>query len=318
MRANALGRGLLVAAFAASLSIAGCARGTPSVQTTGPATSPSASSTATTSATTPSSPAPTSNADSPGPHPGYDQATFSTPTTIDNPWMPLVPGTQMVLEGDTVEEGKSVHHRVVHIVTDLHKTIDGVTNVVVLERDFSGGALEENEIAFFAQADDGSVWHFGQYPEVYDGDTIEETPAWIHGIAGARAGVSMEAHPKRGEPSHSQGWGPAVAWTDRARVHAVGKSRCVAAGCYRDLLVVDEFSLDEPGAHQLKSYAKGVGLVHVGWAGTDPTMETLELVSVTRLSATQLADARKAVLAAEKRSNSLSPEVMGRTAPLRR
>ena len=317
MRANILGRGLLAAVFATSLSIAGCTRATPNVTTTRVAASPSASSATTTSTTAPSS-APTQKAESPGPHPGYDQAVFSAPTRIDNPWLPLVPGTQLVFEGTTVEGGTSVHHRVVHIVTDLYKTIDGVTNVVVWERDFSGGALEENEIAFFAQADDGSVWHFGQYPEVYDGDTIEETPAWIHGIEGARAGVSMEAHPTRGEPSHSQGWGPAVGWTDRARVHAVGKSRCVPAGCYRDLLVVDEFSMDEPGAHQLKSYAKGVGPVYVGWAGTDPTMETLELVSVTRLSATQLASARKAVLAAEKRANSLSPEVMGRSAPIRR
>ncbi|HEV3399258.1 MAG TPA: response regulator transcription factor, partial [Actinomycetes bacterium] len=60
---------------------------------------------------------------------------------------------------------------------------------------------------------------------------------------------------------------------------------CVAVGCYKDVLVTDEFALDEPEARQLKYYAPGVGNVRVGWMGRDEEQEVLSLVTLTRLDA---------------------------------
>ncbi len=46
-------------------------------------------------------------------------------------------------------------------VTDLTKEIGGVQTVVILKNDFSDGELEKLELAFFAQHNDGNIWHLG-------------------------------------------------------------------------------------------------------------------------------------------------------------
>jgi len=203
---------------------------------------------------------------------------------------------------------------VIFTVTDLTKVVDGVRTVVAYDIDETAGELDEAEIALFAQADDGTVWHFGQYPEVYDGDKIVETPAWIHGIQDASAGITMKPDPQPLAPSYSEGWGPAVGWDDRAKVFETGSETCVPAGCYMGVLVMDEFSKDEPDAHQLKYYAPGVGGVRIGWAGSrEEEQEVLELVSVVQLTDAELAKVRAEVLAMDERAYQYSKDVYGLT-----
>ena len=245
----------------------------------------------------------------------FDRHSFDRSTTIDNEWMPLEPGTQFVYDGSTVEGGRRVGHRLVSIVTDLTKVVEGVPTVVIWERDFSAGKLVEAELALFAQDNDGTVWHFGQYPEEYEKGRIADTPAWIAGIQNARPGVVMKAKPEPGAPSYSQGWGPAVNWTDRAQATASGKRMCVPTGCYEDVLVIEEFSQEDPGAFQLKYYARGVGNVRVGWKGNDPSKEVLKLVALGRLSPEALAEARAAALEQEKRAYRISKDVYAHTKP---
>jgi hypothetical protein len=76
----------------------------------------------------------------------FDPENFDRSTMIDNPWFPLTPGTQLVYEGSTREEGKRVPHRVAWTVTDLAKEIGGVRNVVVWDRDWRAGELQETEL----------------------------------------------------------------------------------------------------------------------------------------------------------------------------
>lgn len=245
----------------------------------------------------------------------FDRRGFDRSTTIDNEWLPLEPGTQFVYEGSTVEGGRRVGHRLVSVVTDLTKVVEGVPTVVIWERDFSAGKLVEAELAFFAQDNDGAVWHLGQYPEEYERGRIADTPAWIAGIQNARPGIVMKAKPEPGAQSYSQGWGPAVNWTDRAQATAAGKRTCVPTGCYEDVLVIEEFSQEDPGAFQLKYYARGVGNVRVGWKGNDPSKEVLKLVAFGRLSPAALAEARAEALEQEKRAYRISKDVYARTAP---
>ena len=58
-------------------------------------------------------------------------------------------------------------------------------------------------------------------------------------------------------------------------MYKLGQETCVAAGCYKDVLVTDEFALDEPEARQLKYYAPGVGNVRVDWMERDEEKEVL-------------------------------------------
>jgi hypothetical protein len=248
----------------------------------------------------------------------FDAANFDDPTTIDNRYFPLQPGTKFVYEGATEGGKEQVHHRVVMIVTDLTKEILGVRNVAIWERDYSDGELVENELAFFAQDNDGNVWHFGQYPEEYENGELAETPAWIAGIAGARTGITIKADPQLGGPSYSQGFAPPpINWIDRARVYQMNQQTCVPVACYQDVLVTEEFERTKPGAFQLKFYAPGVGTVRVGWRGrNEKERETLVLVKVAPLSPRALARVREQALATEARAYAISPDVYGQTAPL--
>jgi hypothetical protein len=233
----------------------------------------------------------------------FDPASFARSATVDNKWFPLRPGTVLVYEGSTVEDGERFARRAVFVVTDLVKVIDGVPNITIWERDYRAGELVEAELAFFAQDKNGNVWHLGEYPEEYEEGKLVGTPAWFQGIKGARAGITMKATPRLGTPSYAQGFAPdPVHWVDRGQTYKMGQRTCVPAGCYPDTLIIREFEPDKPQASQLKYYAPGVGIVRVGWLGKkDQDREVLELVALRHLGPRGLARARAEAMKLETR-----------------
>ena len=245
----------------------------------------------------------------------FDRTNFDDPIQINNPWLPVVPGTQYIYEGVTEEGGETTEHQVIITVTDLTKEIDGVLTVVTWDEDYSGGDLVETELAFYAQDNDGNVWRMGEYPEVYENDKLVEAPAWISGLKGAVAGIMMAADPQLGGRSYSQGWGPAVGFTDRWLVDQEDLETCVGDDCYEGVLVTAEYSETEPDAFQLKYYAAGVGNVRVGWKGFDATREELELVEILELDGNAMDEAREAALGLETRAYEISKEVYDQTPP---
>ncbi|HSS68669.1 MAG TPA: hypothetical protein VLK34_08960 [Nocardioidaceae bacterium] len=223
---------------------------------------------------------------------------------VDNRWYPLRPGARLVYRGSSLEDGERVSHTVVAVVTDLTKVIDGVSNAVVWERDFLDGELVEAELAMFAQDRYGNVWHMGEYPEEYEEGELDKAPAWIHGIKGASAGVTIPGLPTLGTPDYAQGYAPPpINWVDRGRVHETGATTCVPDGCYDDVVVIAEFETGVPHAFQDKYYAVGVGVVRVGWRGSkDDSKEVLRLVSMTHLSPERLSASSATVLRLEARA----------------
>ncbi len=246
---------------------------------------------------------------------GFDANNFDNPTDINNNWLPMPPGRQLTLEGSTEEDdGTITPHRIVWTVTNLTKEINGVETVVAWIVDYADDELEETEIAFYAQDNEGNVWYFGEYPEEWsEGEFVQGRP-WIAGLEGALAGIKMYADPQPDTPSYAQGWGPEVGWSDRAQVYEVNQESCVEFDCFEDVLLIDEFSADEPGAFQVKSYAPGVGNIQVGWRGDDPNKETLELVDYVELDAEALAEIDAGALALEERAFDIS-EVYAQTTP---
>ena len=247
----------------------------------------------------------------------FDKAQFDDrSTTINNPLLPMKPGMRYVYEGTTTkDDGKPVPHRIEINITDLTKVVEGVRVLVSYDLDFSGGKLEEAELAFFAQDKAGNVWHFGQYPEEYQNGKMTKAPAWIPPFEGARPGIMMKAEPKLGAPSYSQGYGPAVNWTDRGQTHQVGQRTKTRAGSFDDVLVIRETAAGEGDAFQLKYYARGVGNVRVGWLGADKSKEVLELVRIETMSPKALADVRVKALKLEKSAYVNSKNVYAMTAP---
>jgi hypothetical protein len=233
-----------------------------------------------------------------------DPKRFSRPTVVDNRWMPLTPGKQLVYEGHTIEDRKRLPHRVEYTVTDLVKVINGIPTVVVYDLDISNGHMEEQELTFFAQDDDGDVWHLGQMREAYDEEDYVGAQTWIVGhLEGAKAGIMMPANPREGTPSYSEGFAPLpFNWTDRGRVRKTGEKTTVRAGSYDNLVLIEEWSSTEPAASQFKYYAQGIGTVRVGWGGQDLTKEVLELVKVTQLGPDEMAKVRAAAQKMEERA----------------
>jgi hypothetical protein len=243
----------------------------------------------------------------------FDPSLFDeTSATIDNEWWPLEPGTQFTWRGWTQEDEERISHRIVFTVTDLTKVIDGVRTVVGWDRDFSGGQLVETELIFLAQDKQGNVWHFGQYSETWEGRELVGGQVWLVGhLEGAKAGILMKAEPRLGTPAYSQGFAPApFYWDDYGKVSKMGARTCVPAGCFEDVLVIDEFEPTKPGAFQVKYYARGVGNVRTGWRGSDADREVLVLEKVVQLSPEALANARTRALELETRAS-----VYGRTPP---
>ena len=242
----------------------------------------------------------------------FTSARFSNPTRIDNQWSPMAPGTQYTLTGQANRGLGLKPHDVIFTVTDVVKRVNGIDCVVLWDRDYqedpaSPGTklLAEAELAFFAQDDDGNIWMMGEYPEEFDitnGGEFQGAPnTWIAGIDGTEPGTLMLGDPLHGTGYYLQARAPSIRFLDCAKVFQTGQKNCVPVGCYDNVLVIDERApADWRGGHQRKFYAPGVGNIRVDFRG-DPEGEVLLMTSRKQLNATELAQARAAVLALDGR-----------------
>lgn len=229
----------------------------------------------------------------------FDPAAFTDPTRIDNPFLPMVPGTQLILKGHA--EGE--RHRVVFTVTSLTKTIDGIQSKVIWEQDFRGRLLEESELAFFAQDKTGNVWGLGEYPEEYERGKFRGAPeTWVTGHDGAEAGFDMMAAPRVGTKAYRQGDAPDIELLDCGQVIETRLDLCVPAGCYNNAVLIKEWSpLESAREYQLKYHAPGVGVVKVA-GHPKKGAERLRLAKERRLSQRDLRDADNVARAMDARA----------------
>jgi hypothetical protein len=124
---------------------------------------------------------------------------FSHPTDITNPLFPTGTLTQVIQLGD--EEGKPA--RVEATLLPGTKVIDwNGKKVETVVRQFIAYAdrrIVEVALDYFAQADDGSVWYFGEDVFNYDeGVVADQEGTWLAGKDGP-AGMIMPAKPKAGD-----------------------------------------------------------------------------------------------------------------------
>jgi len=237
---------------------------------------------------------------SPAPQGGRNR--FTAPATVDNPMFPLVPGTEFSYAGTLAEGGHTRPHTVVFTISGLTKKIHGVTTVIAWDRDFLNGKLQEQELAFFAQDDAGNVWNFGEYPEEYEHGKFAGAPStWIRGTGHAYGGIHMLARPAVGA-AYREGLVPPIDFDDVSKVSLTGQTTCMRSGCFRNVLVVDETSPNDPvSGHQIKYYSPGVGLVRVGARGGD-SQEFLTLARVRHLGQSAMAPVAKEVIAMDRRA----------------
>jgi len=176
--------------------------------------------------------------------PTIDPANFTT--NIDNPFMPLKPGTTYIYEGPTSQG----FIRTEFAVTTNTKLIDGVTCVEVHDQVFTDGELTEDTLDWFAQDKEGNVWYFGEdSDELVNGRVSSLGGTWQGGVNGASPGIVMKAHPNVGD------------FEDAAGVVNLDQMVKVPAGTFHHCLETKEVTGLEPGALEHKFYAPGVGNV---------------------------------------------------------
>ena len=238
----------------------------------------------------------------------FNPANFPASPSITNPWLPTIPGSQYVYDGTSVVGKRLVPHRIVSIVSDMTKVIDGVRVNVVWDRDFLNGSLSESELAFWAQDNSGNVWLLGEHPEEFNTRHrfLGAPDTWVSGASGAHAGVLMRANPRPGTDSYVQGYAPAIQFKDMARVFATAQSICIPARCYSNVLEIEEWNAYAPAeGHQLKYHAPGVGIVKIGSLDSSD-QEVMHLTSLTQLGADAMNKVRSAVLQLDRRGYQVS------------
>jgi hypothetical protein len=233
-------RTMMLVAGALALAVSACSKGGTAVTA-----SPSREVTQRTS------PAPSAS----GYHPLIDPANFRP--VVDNPWFPLKPGSTYVYTG--VKDGEPA--RDIYVVTKETKLIDGVACVVVSDKLYLSGVLEEETADYYTQDRQGNVWYFGEDTAELDknGKVTSREGSWLAGQDGAQPGIFMPANPAVGQ-AFRQEYYPGHA-EDQFQVVRLTSFIRVPYGSFANALLTKEWTTLEPGVIDHKYYVKGIGEV---------------------------------------------------------
>jgi len=117
---------------------------------------------------------------------------FPTPTTIDNPFYPLIPGAVFKYrDADNVVTTTTV--------TSDTKTVMGIEVRVVRDvATATTGDVIEDTLDYYAQDRDGTVWYMGEDTKAYAGTMVSTAGSWEGGVDCALPGIQMPATPTVG------------------------------------------------------------------------------------------------------------------------
>jgi hypothetical protein len=205
-------------------------------------------------------------------HPDIDPADFGGP--IDNPYLPLRPGTVFRYRG-VGDDGTTRELNIVR-VTHRKKRIMGIDAVVVLDKVWAGGRPEERTFDWYSQDRAGNVWYLGENSfDWQHGHWVRNDGSWTAGVGNGQPGVIMLAHPRRGD-AYRQEYSPGHA-VDQAKVLGQGGRVTTPFRTFSRTLLTREYStLDKQ--YEKKWYARGIGVIQE--LAVPKTGEHSELVSV--------------------------------------
>lgn len=186
--------------------------------------------------------------------------TFTNPTEITNPYYPVSNTKQAITLG--VDDGDDFRTEVTLLPTTRAITWDGgVTQTRVSQYvAYRNGNLIEVAYDYFAQADNGDLYYFGEDVFNYeDGVVVNTDGTWLAGRDGAPPGLLMPASPFAGQVYHPENFAPFV-WEEATVVSLAEPSR-TPLGSINNGLLIHELLLD--GNEELKVYAAGWGQVEV-------------------------------------------------------
>ena len=199
--------------------------------------------------------------------------------TIDNPFLPLKPGT--VFRHRAV---KASGNELIEVtVTRETKVIMGVTCVVVHDlvtaetADGGAGAIVEDTIDWYAQDKDGNVWYFGENTKKYEGGQVSTKGSWEGAVDGAKPGIAMKGAPKVGDVYRQEYYAGQA--EDQAQILSLTETITGPTGSYQGCIRTKDFTELEPEVVENKVFCRGVG--HVFTEHVKGESEKQDLLSVT-------------------------------------
>jgi hypothetical protein len=180
---------------------------------------------------------------------------FSDPTTITNPYFPVSSQRSVLLLGRV--DGELFRTEVTLLPETRIIEWDGqrVETLVSQYVAFLDGRIHEVAYDYYAQADDGSVWYFGE--DVFnfaDGSIVDTHGTWIAGRDGPAAMI-MPGHPQVGDvyrPENIPGF-----VFEEVTVRTVDRPLEGPLGTIGGGLIVRELHMD--GGLEVKAFAPGYG-----------------------------------------------------------
>ena len=187
-------------------------------------------------------------------------AAAASTASITNPYVAFAAVRRSVITGhERNDEGKQVRTRSVAVVQDRTVVISGLRSAVVDVRDYEDGKLIEHTVDYYAQRANGDVLYMGEdVNDIEDGKVVSHGGQWRAGRRGARPGLFMPAHPRRGR-TFRQERAPGVA-EDESTIIGTRRRVTTPAGRFAPCVKTRDYSpIDKASEH--KYYCRGVGLV---------------------------------------------------------
>lgn len=210
--------------------------------------------------------------------------TFTDPLMIDNPYHPFVVGRTKYFE---VRQGHTDGEVVDTYLPDVRDfDVDGtmVSCRTLQEMELEDGEVVEISRNFFAQADDGTVYYFGETVDIYeDGVVVAHDGSWLVGgptlpgdppetATADHPTVYMPGNPEVGDVFMPEDLFPIV--DERDEILKVEKTVSVPGGHFEDCILIEESTVLSEDT-EMKWYAPGMGNIKVKESG-----EILVLVEV--------------------------------------
>jgi hypothetical protein len=185
-----------------------------------------------------------------------DPAGFTT--EIDNPYLPMVPGTRWTYR-EVGPDGEVME--VVVIVTNTTRQIaNGVTARVVRDTVTLDGEIIEDTFDWYAQDQAGNVWYFGEdTAEFEDGEVTTTAGSFEAGVDGALPGIIVPANPTPGMKYRQEYYAGEA--EDNGEILSTDEMADVPFGHFEGMLLTKDTITIEPDVLEYKLYARDIGLV---------------------------------------------------------
>ncbi len=146
-------------------------------------------------------------------------------------------------------------------VTHKIKLIAGVPCVVIEDRLYLSGYLEERTTEWYSQDKQGNVWYFGENTAelAKDGHVTSTSGAWQAGVNGAKPGLFMFAHPRVGQSAQQEFYKGQAA--DHFKVLSLHASASTPYTRSTNAMLTEEWTPLEPGVLDHKLYVRGIGTI---------------------------------------------------------